>query len=72
MVNFGPLTAEICWRLWDTPANFKGSRVFTALLHDTLVVGASQTLPRLTKGATWQGGQRTRWALAYILVVYAF
>jgi len=23
MVNFGPLTAEIGWRVWGTPANFK-------------------------------------------------
>jgi len=23
MVNFGPLAAEICWRVWGTPANFK-------------------------------------------------
>ena len=27
MVNFGLLTAEICWRVWDTPANFNGFRV---------------------------------------------
>jgi len=25
MVNFGPLAAEICWRVWGTPANFNGS-----------------------------------------------
>jgi len=24
MVNFGPLMAEIDWRLWGTPANFIG------------------------------------------------
>jgi len=24
MVNFGPLTAEICWRVWGAPANFNG------------------------------------------------
>ena len=22
--ELGPLTAEICWRVWGTPANFKG------------------------------------------------
>jgi len=27
MANFGPLTAEIGWRVWDTPANFNGFRV---------------------------------------------
>jgi len=43
MVNFGLLTAEICWRFWDTPANFNGFCVLAALLHSTLVVGISQT-----------------------------
>ena len=26
MVNFSPLAAEICWRVWDTPAHFNGFR----------------------------------------------
>jgi len=49
MVNFGLLTAEICWRVWGTPANFNGFRVLAllechaALLQGTLVVGVSQT-----------------------------
>jgi len=57
MVNFGLLTAEICWRVWGTPANFNGFRVLAALLHGTLVVGIGQTLRRWTEGATyiWQG-----------------
>ena len=46
MVNFGLLTAEICWRVWGTPANFNGFRVLAALLQGTLVVGVSQTLRR--------------------------
>jgi len=46
MVNFGLLTAEICWRVWGTPANFNGFRVLAALLHGSLVVGVSQTLRR--------------------------
>jgi len=46
MVNFGPLTAEICSGVWGTRANFNGLRVFAALLHGTLVVGVSQTLRR--------------------------
>ena len=46
IVNFGPLTAEICWRVWGTAANFNGFRVLAGLLHDTLVVGVSQTLRR--------------------------
>jgi len=35
MVNFGPLTAEIDWRVWGTPSYFKGiaswQRYYTAL-----------------------------------------
>jgi len=46
MVNFGPLAAEISWRVWGTPANFKGFRVLAALLHGTPVLGVSQTLRR--------------------------
>jgi len=42
--NFGPLAAEICWRVWGTPANLSEFRVLAALLHGTLVVGVSQTL----------------------------
>jgi len=58
MVNFGLLTAEICWRVRGTPANFNGFRVLAALFHGTLVVGVSQTLLHLTEGATYirQGG----------------
>ena len=44
MVNFGLLTAEICWRVWGTPANFNGFCILAALLHGTLVLGLSQTL----------------------------
>jgi len=46
VVNFGLLTAEICWRVWGTRYNFNGFRVLAALLHGTLVVGVSQTLRR--------------------------
>jgi len=58
MVNFGPLAAEIFSLVWSTPVNNSGFHVLAALLHDTLVVGGSQTLRRLTEGATdiRQGG----------------
>jgi len=46
MVIFGLLTAEICWRVWGTPANFNGFRVLAALLHGILVVDVSQTSRR--------------------------
>jgi len=44
MVNFGPLTAEICWRVLGTPANFNGFRVLTSLLHRRRSTEVSQTL----------------------------
>jgi len=53
MMNSGPLTAEICWRVWGTQANFNWFRVLAALLHGTLVVGDSQTLRRWTEGVTY-------------------
>jgi len=46
IVKFGPLTAEMGSLVWGTPANFNGFRVLAALLHGTLVVGASQSLRR--------------------------
>jgi len=53
MVNFGLLTAEICWRVWGTAANFNGFYVLAALLHGTLVVGVSLTLRGGTEGTTY-------------------
>jgi len=40
------LAPEICWRVWGTPPNLNGFRIFAALLHGTLVVGVSQILRR--------------------------
>jgi len=68
MVNFGPLVAEIRWRVWGTPAHFNGLRVLAALLHGIQVVSISQTAA-LNRGrhlcSAWQP---SRWALAHILV----
>jgi len=68
MVNFGPLTAGICWRVWGIPANFNRFRVLAALPHGTLVVGVSQTLRRWIEGATyiWQGGHHVRHSSIYL------
>jgi len=47
IVYFGTLAAEILSLVWSTPVNFNGLiRVLAALLHDTVVVGVSQTLRR--------------------------
>jgi len=43
MVNLGPLAGEV---VWGTPASFSGFRILAALLHDTPVLGISQTLRR--------------------------
>jgi len=72
MVNFGLLTAEICWRVWGTPANFNGFRVLAALLHGTLVVGVSKTMRRWTEGATYirQGDHHVgHWPTFLVIIV---
>jgi len=69
-LQYSPLTAEICWRVWGTPTNFNGFRVF--LLHGTLVVGISQTLRRWTEGTTYiqQGGHHVgHWPTFLICVI---
>jgi len=43
MVNFGPVAAEIGWRVWGTPANFNGFRVFYSLLQRRRSMEANQT-----------------------------
>jgi len=44
MVNFGPLTTEICWRVRGTPANFNGFCVLASLLHQRRSMEVNQTL----------------------------
>ena len=68
-VNFGPLAAEICWRVWGTPCNFNGFRVLAALLHDTPVMGVSQTAALKRRRHLYSAGRPSRWASAHILVL---
>jgi len=35
IVKYGPLAAEICWRVWGTQANFNVFHILAALLHIT-------------------------------------
>jgi len=71
MVNFGPLAAEICWRLWGTPANFNGFRV----LHGSVTArhsgsGRQPNFVALNRGHhMYSVGQLSSWALAHILVL---
>jgi len=44
MADFGPLKAEIGWRVWDTRANFNGFRVLALLLQPCGSPEANQTL----------------------------
>jgi len=44
VVNFWPLTAEIGWRVWVTPANFNGFRILASLLHRRRSTEVNQTL----------------------------
>jgi len=44
MANVGLLTAEICWRVWGTPANFKGFCVLASLLQRCRSTEVNQTL----------------------------
>ena len=69
MVNFGPLTAEINWRVWGTPSYFNGYRILAALLHGSQVVGVSQTAALNRGRHLCSAGRPSRWALAHILVV---
>jgi len=66
MVNFGPLGAEIVSLIWGIPANVNGFRVFAALLHDTLVVGVSQTAALNRGRHLYSAGRPSPWALAQI------
>ena len=44
MVNGGPLTAEIGWRVLGTPSNFNGFRVLALLLQQSRSTEVNQTL----------------------------
>ena len=75
MVNFGLLTAKICWRVWGTPANFNGFRVLAALLHASVRHSSSGRQPKFAALNRWRHlystGWLSRWALAHILVTAA-
>ena len=67
MVNFGLLTAEICWRVWGTSTNFNGFRVLAALHSSS---GRQPDFAALNRGChLYSAGRPSRWALAHILVI---
>jgi len=64
MVNFGLLMAEICWRVWGTPANFNG---FASWQHSA---GHSSSGRQPNFAVLYSAGRPLRWALAHILVFH--
>jgi len=72
MVNFGPVAAEICWRVWGTPATFDGFRILAALPVLYIRHSSSGRQPNFTalnRGRHLYSARRpSRWALAHILV----
>ena len=64
MANFGLLTAEICWRVWGTPADFNGLCVLAALLHGTLIATHHS---KCSKGSPLMSPHASRWSLHWSL-----
>ena len=73
MVNFGPLAAKTCWRVWGTPANFNGFRVMAALLHGHSSSGRQPNFAALNRARhLYSAGRPSRWAFAHILILSLF
>jgi len=69
MVNFGLLTAEICWRVWSTPANFNGFRVGSVTARHSSS-GRQPNFAALNRGRhLYSAGRPSRWALTHISIV---
>jgi len=69
MMNFGPLAAEICWRVWGTPANFNRFRVLAFVTARHSSSGRQPKFAALNRGChLHSAGRPSRWALAHILV----
>ena len=69
IVNFGLLTAEICWRDRGTPTNFNGFCVLAALYCTASSSGRQPNFAALNRGRhLCSAGRPSGWALAHILV----
>ena len=55
MVNIGPVTAEIDWRVLRTLANFNGFRVLASLLHPRRSTEVNHTFHDLWPSPAWAG-----------------
>jgi len=72
MVNFGLLTAEICWRVWGTPTNFNGFASWQRYCTASST-GRQPNIAALNRGRhLCSAGRPSGWALAHILVELLF
>jgi len=73
--ELGLLMAEICCRVWGTPANLNGFRV-SHLGSVTARYSSSGRQPNYAvfnrRCHLYSAGRRSRWALAHILVLFRF
>ena len=68
IVNFGPLTAEIDWRVWGTPSCFNGYRVCSDTARQSSS-GRQPNFAALNRGRhLYSAEQPLRWASGDILV----
>ena len=64
MVNFGPLTAETCWRVWSTPANFNRFRVLASIVTAPTSLNGGQQHFAGCLAVSWTGALYIRfWGL---------
>jgi len=67
MVNFGLLTAEICWQVWVTSANFNGVSRLGSVTARHSSSGRQPNFAALNTGRhLYSAGQPSRWALAHV------
>jgi len=73
MVNFRPLTAEICWRVWGTPSKFQRVSRLDSVTARYSSSGRQSNFAALNRGRhLYSAGRPSRWALAHILVLSIF
>ena len=69
MVNFGPLTAEVRWRVWVTPSKFQRVSRLGSVTAWHSSSGCQPNFAALNRGRhLYSTGRPSRWALAHILV----
>jgi len=65
MVNFGPLAAEIDWRVWGTPSHFNGYLGSVTARHSSIAL--QPNFAALNRGChLYSAGRPSGWAFAHI------